>query len=105
MESSELAERAPVGQDSLLHLSEGRPHLVILLLSERCGQVLSEPVEMLADDPADLLVARGPRARDWWRSAGRARHACQRRHAKCLVQVREQRAHDLRSGSLMSSSR
>ena len=49
-----------MGQDSSLHLAEGRSHLVIVLLGERCGQVLSEPVEMLADDPADLLVARGP---------------------------------------------
>ena len=58
--SLEVAERAPVGQDSSLHLGEGRSYLVIVLLSERCGQVLPEPVEMLADDPADLLVARGP---------------------------------------------
>lgn len=85
-----LAERAPVGQDSALHLGEGRTYLVILLLSERCAQVLTQPVEMLADDPADLLVARGPVPGAGWRSAGRARHARQRRHAKCLVLIREQ---------------
>jgi len=49
-----------VGQDSPLHLGEGRSDLVILSLSERCGQVLPEPAGMPADDPADLLVARGP---------------------------------------------
>ena len=52
--------RAPVGEHSLLHLGEGRSYLVILLLCECCGQVLSRPVKMLADDPAHLLVARGP---------------------------------------------
>ena len=89
-QSLERAERPPVGQDSLLHLREGRSYPVILLLRERCGQVLREPVEMLADDPADLLVARGPVPRGRWRSAGRARHARQRRHAECLVLVSEQ---------------
>jgi hypothetical protein len=86
----ELAERPPVNQQSALHLGEGRSHLVILLLGERCGQVLAEPVEMLADDPADLLIARGPMPRVRWRSAGRGRHARQRRHAECLVLVCEQ---------------
>jgi len=37
-----------VNQQSELHLGEGRSHLVFLLLRERCGQVLPEPVEMLA---------------------------------------------------------
>src|SRR5262249_17996092 len=63
---------------------------VILLLGERRGQVLPEPVEMLADDPADLLVARGPVPRGRWRPAGRARHVRQRRHPEGLVLVREQ---------------
>ena len=54
-ESLQVAERAPVGQASSLNLGEGRSYLVIVLLSERCGQVLPEPVEMLAGDPADLL--------------------------------------------------
>ena len=49
-----------MGQDSSLHLGEGLSHLVIVLSGERRGQVLSEPIEMSADDPADLLVARGP---------------------------------------------
>src|ERR1700680_3983635 len=89
-ERLEVAERAPVGQDSSLHLGEGCSDLVILLLSERCGQVLPEPGEMLADDPADLLVARGPVPGVRWRPAGCARHARQRRHAECLVLVREQ---------------
>src|SRR5215475_920028 len=53
----ELVQRLPVGLDSSLHLGEGRSHCVIVLLRERCGQVPPEPVEMLADDPADLLVA------------------------------------------------
>ncbi len=86
----ELAERPPVNQQSALHLGKGRPHLVILLLRERCGQVLPEPVEVLADDPADLLIARGPMPRVRRRSAGRGRHARQRRHAECLVLVCEQ---------------
>src|SRR6266571_7051679 len=45
---------------------------------------------MLADDPADLLVARGPVPGVWWRPAGCARHARQRRHAEGLVLVCEQ---------------
>jgi hypothetical protein len=47
-------------KDSSLHRGEGRSHLVILVSSERRGQVLSDPVEMLADDPAGIFVARGP---------------------------------------------
>ena len=74
MTSLERAERPPVGQDSLLHLREGRSYLVVLLLRERCGQVLCELVEMLADDPADL-VARGPVPRGWG-AFGRPRSAC-----------------------------
>ena len=65
----ELAERARVGQDSALHLGQGRPHPVTLLLSWRCAQMLTEPVEMLADDLADLLVARGPVRGAGWRPA------------------------------------
>ena len=79
-----------MGPDSSFHVGEGRSHLVILLLSEPSGQVMSEPVQMLADDPADLLVARGPVPGVRWRSAGRALHARQGRRAECLVQVREQ---------------
>ena len=86
----ELAERPPVNQQSALHLGEGRSHLAILLLRERGGQVLPEPVEMLADDTADVLVARGPMPGVRWRSAGRARHARQRRHAECLFLVSKQ---------------
>src|SRR5260370_26821762 len=55
----ELAERPPVNQQSALHLGEGRSHLVIVLLRERCGQVLPEPVEMLADGTAALPRAPG----------------------------------------------
>lgn len=58
--NSEFAECALVGLNSLLYLGEGRSYLVILLLRERCGQVSGQPVEMLTDDPADLLAARGP---------------------------------------------
>ncbi len=65
-------------------------HLVILLPRLRCGQVLPEPVEMLADDPADLLVARGPMPGVRWLSAGRARHARQRRHPECLFLISKQ---------------
>jgi hypothetical protein len=46
---------------------------------------------MLADDPADLLVARGPVPAGRWRPVGRARHVRQRRHPEGLVLVREQR--------------
>jgi hypothetical protein len=49
-----------VGPDSSFHLGKGRSHLVILWFSEPSGQVMSEPVQMIAEDPADLLVARGP---------------------------------------------
>src|SRR5262245_16427640 len=87
---SELVQRLPVGDDSPLHLGEGRSYGVIVLLGERRGQVLPEPVEMLADDPADLLVARGPVPAGRWRPAGRARHVRQRRHPEGLVLVREQ---------------
>src|SRR5258708_36562042 len=76
----ELAERPPVNQQSALHLGEGRSHLVIVLLRERCGQVLPEPVEMLADDTADPLVARGPLPGVPRRSAGRRRPARPHRH-------------------------
>ena len=86
----ELAERPPVNQQFALHLGEGRSHRVILLHRERRGQVLPEPVEILADDPADLLVARGPMPGVRWRSAGRGRHARQRRHAERPVLVCEQ---------------
>jgi hypothetical protein len=48
-----------VNQQSAFHFGEGRSHLVIVLLREGCGQVLPEPAEILADDPADFLVARG----------------------------------------------
>ena len=88
--ASELVQRLPVGQDSSLHLGEGRSYRVVVLLGERCGQVLPEPVEMLADDPADLLIARGPVPAGRWRPAGRARHVRQRRHPEGLVLVREQ---------------
>src|SRR5690348_16207411 len=86
----ELVQLLPMGQDSSLYLGEGRSYRVIVLLGERCGQVLPEPVEMLADDPADLLVARGPVPAGRWRPAGRARHVRQRRHPEGLVLVREQ---------------
>src|SRR5215475_6856197 len=86
----ELVQRLPVGLDSSLHLGEGRSYRVIVLLRERCGQMLPEPVEMLADDPADLLVAGGPVPGGRWRPAGRARHVRQRRHPQGLVLVREQ---------------
>ena len=88
--SLKVAERAPVGQDSLPDLGEGGSYLVIVLLIERCRQVLAEPVEMLAHDPADLLVARGPVPRVRWHPARGTRHARQRRHAEGLVSVREQ---------------
>jgi hypothetical protein len=88
--ASELVQLLPVGQDSALHLGEGRSYRVIVLPGERCGQVLPEPVEMLADDPADLLIARGPVPAGRWRPAGRARHVRQRRHPEGLVLVREQ---------------
>jgi len=45
---------------------------------------------MLADDTADFLVAGGPMPAVRWRSAGRARHARQRRHAECLFLVSKQ---------------
>ena len=45
----ELAERAPAGQDSALHLGEGRPRLVILLLSERGAQVPAGSAEPSPD--------------------------------------------------------
>ena len=86
----ENAERPPVNQQPALHLAEGRSRPVILLLRERCGQVLPEPVEMLADDPADLLVARGPMPGVRRLSAGRARHARQRRHPECLFLISKQ---------------
>jgi hypothetical protein len=86
----EHAERPPVNQQPALHLAEGRSRPVILLLRERCGQVLPEPVEMLADDPADLLVARGPMPGVRRLSAGRARHARQRRHPECLFLISKQ---------------
>jgi hypothetical protein len=79
-----------VNQQSALHLGEGRSHLVILLLRERGCQVLAEPVEILADDPADLLIARGPMPGVRRRSAGPGLHARQRRYAECLVLVCEQ---------------
>jgi len=79
-----------VKQQSALDLGEGRSHRVILLLRERGGQVLPEPVEMLADDTADFLVARGPMPGVRWCSAGGARHARQRRHAECLFLVSKQ---------------
>ena len=62
-----------MGQDSPLHLGEGRSDLAIVLLSERCGQVLAEPAQMLADDPADLLV---------WRSTTRCNTSA-RRSRRC----------------------
>ena len=46
---------------------------------------------LLADDPADLLVARGPVPAGRWRPAGRARHIRQRRHPEGLVLVRAAR--------------
>jgi hypothetical protein len=87
---SELAERTPVNQQSAFHLGEARSHLVITLLRERCGQVLPEAAEILADDTADLLVARGPMPGVRRRPGGPGRHARQRRHAERLVQVCEQ---------------
>ena len=49
-----------MNQQSAVHLAEGHSHIVLLLLRERCGHVLPEPVEMLADDPANLFVTRCP---------------------------------------------
>src|SRR5690349_8120471 len=83
----ELAERPHVNQQSAFHLGEGRSHLVIVFVRERCRQVLPEPVEILADDAADLLVAGGPMPGVRWRPAGPGRHARQRRHAERLVLV------------------
>ena len=57
---SELAERPHVNQQSAFHLGEGRSHVVIVFVRERCCQMLPEPVEILADDAADLLVDGGP---------------------------------------------
>ena len=88
--TSELAERPHVNQQSAFHPGEGRSHLVIMLLRERCGQVLPEPAEILADDPADLLVARGPMPGVRRRPGGPGRHARQRRHAERLIQICEQ---------------
>ena len=39
--ASELAERPHVNQQSAFHLGEGRSHLVIVFLRERCRQVLT----------------------------------------------------------------
>ena len=84
--ASELPERLPVNQQSAFHLGQDRSHLVVLLLCERCGQVLPEPVEILANDAADLLIARGPRQSmtslsTWFRAAaGSSRPASSRRH-------------------------
>jgi hypothetical protein len=88
--SLEFAERPPVNQQSALDLGEGRSHLVIVLFRERGGQVLPEPVEMLADDTADFLVARGSMPGVWRRSAGGGGLGRQRRHAEYLVLVGEQ---------------
>src|SRR6202049_2855316 len=86
----EHAERLPVNQQPVLHLAESRSRPVILLLRECSGKVLPEPVEMLADDPADLLVARGPMPGVRWLSAGRARHARQRRAPEGLFLISKQ---------------
>jgi len=86
----ELAERPSVGQQSAFYLGEDHSHLVIALLRKRCGQVLSEPVEILADDTAYVLVARGSMPGVRRRPASRGRHVRQRRHAECLVLVCEQ---------------
>jgi Major Facilitator Superfamily len=88
--ASGLAERPHVNLQSAVHLGEGRSHLAIALLRERCGQVLREPVQILADDPADLLVARGPMPGVRRRPGGPGRHARQRRHAERQVLVCEQ---------------
>jgi hypothetical protein len=88
--ASELAERPHVNQQSAFHLGQGRSHLVIVFFRERCCQVFPEPVEILADNAADLLVARGPVPGVRWRPAGPGRDARQRRHAERLVLVCEQ---------------
>jgi len=87
--SSEFAERVYVVQDALLYLGERRSNLVILLLSERRGQMPGEPVEMLANDPADFLAAGDPIPGVRRRPARPARHARQRRHAERPVGLRE----------------
>jgi hypothetical protein len=61
-----------------------------MLLRERCGQVLPEPIEILADHTADLLIARGPMPGVRRRPACRGRHARQWRHAECLVLICKQ---------------
>jgi len=58
---SQLVERPPVGHQPALHLAKDGTCLVILLRPQRGGHVLFEPIEMFADDPSDLLVARGAR--------------------------------------------
>ena len=88
----EFAERPLVNQQSALHLAEGHSHRLLLLLRERCGHVLPEPVEMLADDPADLCVTGCPVPGVGGLSAGRARHARQRRHPQCLFLISKQPA-------------
>ena len=77
-------------QQSALHLAEGNSRRVLLLLRERRGHVLPEPAEMLADDPADLFVARCPVPGVRGLAAGRGRHARQRRHPECLFLISKQ---------------
>jgi hypothetical protein len=56
-------------------------------------------VEVLAGDPADLLVARRPVPGVARRAAGGAGHAGQGRHAHCLVLVGQQRRNPRRAAA------
>ena len=62
----------------------------LIFRGQRGRHVLSEPLEMLVDEPPDLLVGGVARPEIGRLSAGHARHALERRHAECLVPLHEQ---------------
>src|SRR5437660_9221731 len=82
---SQFAELLAVDEQATPDAGEGCPRPLVVLRRQRGGHVLFEPVEMLVDEPADLLVGCGAPPQIGRRSAGHARHARERRESERLV--------------------
>lgn len=87
--SSDLTKRLRMDEQTSLQGGQRGARTLALLFGQCRGHVLFEPIEMLPDDLAHLLVVRCPGPEVGWSPARHARHARKGRNAQRTILVEE----------------